>query len=184
MSWLLEGKKFAYYLSGALAMVWVSTSVFLAVKMNFPSLGFFTVLIGMILLAQFGWLYIEFHRSFFDPGLAWYQALPGAIPNLVCRLEKGDIQVNLRVSRIDRDGAFVFGKLTEEALFQPFFTLAQSNQLEAYFLFRNLSLRCAAIPVVLIQRGIGVGIQFVKTTSDSSKEIVDFVEVLRGEGYV
>jgi hypothetical protein len=184
VSWILAGKRLAYLISVLLASFWVLTSASVALRMNYPVLGFFTVGLFGLLCFQFYWLSIELGRSFFDPELNWYQGLPSMIPGLVCHLGNGDRQVELKVSRMDRDGAFVFCKSTEVEKVQIVLGLIQHSRLSASFGFRSRIIQCFSRPILMADRGMGIGIQFVQMSADSRKEVGDFVEALRGEGYV
>ncbi len=184
ISWIIAARRFAVYLAVLLGFVWVLLSASLSIRMNFPLLGFFTVGLIALLFAQFYWVQIELTRSFLDPQLSWYQGLPSTIPGLVCRLGEGEQKVELRVSRMDQDGAFVFCKSTETEKVGVMAELIRRSQLNTTFGFKSQTISCVSRPVLTIERGIGIGIQFIRMSGDAKKEVGDFVEVLRGEGYV
>ncbi len=183
-SWIVSANRLAYSIASAFALCWVLTSAFLAARMNYPALGFFTVAIFAVLCVQLYCLFVELRRSFFDPQLEWYQGLPSVIPGLICLLEEGDARVELRVSRLDQDGAFVFCKSTEGEKMALLTRLAGLSKVRASFRFRSSKIHCLSKPILMIERGGGLGIQFVQMSGDSAKQVGDFVAVLRGEGYV
>ncbi len=184
VSWILAAKRLAFFIALVLGAIWILTSASLAIRLNFPSLGFFTVGLFGLLVAQLYWIRVELNRSFLDPGIHWYQGLPSRVPGLFCNL--GDIgqEVELRVSRIDLDGAFVFCKPTEVDKVQLMGELALHSRISVTLRFRDRVVQSLARPILVIDRGMGLGIQFMQMSADSKKEVGDFVESLRGEGYV
>jgi hypothetical protein len=52
------------------------------------------------------------------------------------------------------------------------------------FYFRDRQIECQGRPILSLGQGGGGGIQFLGATDDLNKDIGDFVELLRGEGYV
>lgn len=124
------------------------------------------------------------HRTFLDPKLAWYQGMPNAIPGLVCLLTQGEQTNRFKVSRMDRDGAFIFSGEKEFSLSNLLSAVAKTEQFKTSFEFSHSKVTCVARPVLLTERGFGMGIQFVELSADLKKEVGDFVEKLRGGGYV
>ena len=177
-TWLLSAKKWAFLITSGLSVLWVFLSAWIALKGRNPSLGFYTVFLSLFLLGSLLWIRSELGRSFLDPQLFWYQGLPKPIPGLSCRVSVGDEMVQLRVSRFDQEGAFVF-----EAKRKLEF-ISKIKALELSFQFRERKLICKGAPVVLTSTGNVLGVRFLRMSSDFKKEIGDFVEVLRGEGYV
>ena len=55
---------------------------------------------------------------------------------------------------------------------------------ELVFKFRERQIKCQGVPVRSFGTGVGVGLQFSKVLPDARKDLGDFVELLRGEGYV
>src|SRR5689334_2432547 len=78
--WLMSANRWAYYLTVGLSSLWVGVSVWMAYRMSYPTLGFFTLSLGGYLAAVLSWLKFELSRSFFNPKLSWYQGLPKPIP--------------------------------------------------------------------------------------------------------
>jgi len=130
------------------------------------------------------WLHCEMKRSFFDPQLSWYQGYPKPIPGLKCQLHLGECSVDLHVSRMDQDGVFLCLKAGAGKSLSFLVPIWQQSKLEMVFEFKERQMSCNGVPIVVLEKGLGVGIQFVGLTPDHRKEIGDFVEVLIGEGYV
>jgi hypothetical protein len=182
MFWLAAAKKWAFYLATLVAITWIVASIWLTAQMHYPSLGFFSLLLVLILGSQLLWMKIELERSFLDPQLAWYQGLPKPISGLKCQLRSGERTISLRVSRIDKDGAFVFiqpDRQDHKIELRPFL---QTSKLEMTFDFKDFRMTCRGLPTLSIAQGAGVGIRFLEMSADLKKEIGDFLELLQGEG--
>jgi hypothetical protein len=176
-AWLLQGKRWALRLTQLFLVAWVLLNLGVAIFLRNPSVGFFTFLLIVCFGSLGFWLEHELGRSFFDPHLKWYQGLPKLIAGLTCRVTCGDQEVNCRVSRLDREGAFVFGD-------HPMLSLRADLKSELVFNFRDRSLKCEAVPVRAFLDGRGAGFQFQNLVPDLQKNLGDFIELLKGEGYV
>ncbi|MEO5969389.1 MAG: hypothetical protein ABIQ95_05640 [Bdellovibrionia bacterium] len=181
MVWIMSGKKWALSICSALVSLWILASIWMTFHIGYPQLGFFTLLLFLFFVVLLMSLKYEMGRSFFDPGLPWYQGMPKSIPGLKCRLEK---TVDLDVCRLDQDGAFLFcpNKDSKHLALLP--SLLAKRRLEMIFYFRDRQVECQGAPILSLNQGTGAGIQFLGATDDLSKDIGDFVELLRGEGYV
>jgi hypothetical protein len=187
-AWLARGRPWALKLSAAFSLLWCTLSGWFALRTENSNLGFFTLGLTLFLGGILIWIRRELSRSYFDPAMAWYQGLPMPIPGLTCELVHGDITEEFSVSRVDRDGAFLFhrnilGPTGETSLEGPTWMDAY---VELRFRFRDRDVRCTATPVRALEReqGMGAGFRFANPSADTRKEIGDFVEHLRGEGYV
>ena len=90
---------------------------------------------------------------------------------------------DLKVSRIDDQGAFVFaGGAT------GIFRLRRRAQAEMIFSYRDQAIKCRGIPIRSLEErsgsAVAIGFQFRGMSPDARKELGDFVETLRGEGHV
>jgi hypothetical protein len=199
--WLLQAKRWTFYVIGVFMSTWLIASAVLAIRMHYPTLGFYSLMLTLIFGAEWMWLRYELTRSYIDPQLAWYQSLPKPIPGLKCDIQYEKKVFPLRVSRIDTDGVFVFSDPTklagpkgstgkEDAVLSGYL---QSKRLGLDFRFREHRLSCSGATIVAMgspvqpNEGFGMGIQFLfdsSNASDLKKEISDFIELLRGEGYV
>jgi hypothetical protein len=178
---LLRAKKWAWRLALVLAIAWSLSTIWMAVRMRNPSLGFFAVGLAAILGGLLAWLRHEIGRSFLDPRMRWYQGLPKAIPGLACRVPSGD----LRVCRIDQEGAFVY-RGAEGAAAVP---TSPGVPVELLFQFREKHVRCLGVPVQVFTEpagaaATGAGFRFQGMSADMNKDLGDFIESLRGEGHV
>jgi hypothetical protein len=181
---LINARKWAYHLIKVLSLLWILATAWIAIGLNDPPLAFFTVLLMAFSVGQLKWLKHELERSFFDPQLAWYQGLPKPIPGLSCCVGEGEDRVNLKVSRIDSEGAFVYSAFGKSEILSSFEKNLEREKLKMEFVFRNRKVFCEGIPTLTIARGQGAGIRFAQVSADTKKEIGDFIEILRGEGYV
>ncbi len=185
VSWIMAFKRIVWLLAFFLGTMWVVASAAMALRMSFPLLGFFTVGLLALLSAQLYWIRVEMRRSFIDPQLAWYQGVPSPIPGLTCVIGESDQELKLTVSRMDQDGAFAFCKDHQEL--QKEKTLEQllrQKMLKVRFEFNSRKISCISRPILLVERGVGLGLQFVGMEPDLEKDVGDFVELLRGGGYV
>lgn len=176
--WALKALIFFY-------AIWIGISTWYALQLGHPSLGFYTVFLLFFILVHGMWLQFETTRSFFDPGLAWYEGLPKPIPGVQCKLVSNDCECGLEVSKIDNDGAFLFapafGSGKEQEKVQ---NLISSKNLKLILNFRDKQLECPGRVTMCIRQDYGLGFQFLGLTPDRVKDVSDFIEGLRGEGYV
>lgn len=173
----LNGRRWALHCAGVLCALWSFATAWIAVKMNHPSLGFFSIFLVFFCGGLILWIRFELSRSFFDPQMNWYQGLPKAIPGVKCEWLQGEKKVLVKVSRIDREGAFIFSTGSLGAL-KP----GEKSELE--FEFRKMKVRCPGVPMRSLSYGVGAGFQFQEMPPDLRKDLGDFIESLRGEGYV
>jgi hypothetical protein len=188
VTWLLGANRWAYYLTLVLSVTWVLVSGVLAYRMTSTAMGFFVLSLGAYLFGILSWLRFELSRSFFNPQVTWYQGLPKPIPGLKCKLVAGSQSTEVRVSYMDREGVFVFSsdilKNFSLSLNQFLSQKKPRKNLELVFQYRDSKMSCEGTPTLLMERGAGVGIRFRNLSPDLQKEIGDFIERLRGEGYV
>lgn len=188
--WVMAGRRWVLPLLKVLLGTWVMVGLLLAIRMGSPSMGFFTLFLLALSVIESQWVTVEMGRSFLDPQMAWYQGLPKPIPGLKCQIQVGNTEpLQLDVSRIDQDGAFVFLPYHQNIpammpLGSPLVPLLKKKDLEMVFQFRNRELMCKGVPISNVDKGMGAGFQFKNGSPDVRKEIGDFVEALRGEGYV
>jgi hypothetical protein len=170
---ILHGKKSGVFFA---AGVWAATLAWgflAALRFHDAGFGLYLIAVSALIFSWASWTLHELGRSFFDPQLHWFQGLPKPLPCVSCEISSSIVQV----SRLDREGAFVFssrGAVPEEI--GPI-----------TFLFRDRRINCNGIAVRTldrVRRRSGVGIQFNGMSADSKKNLGDFVESLKGEGYV
>ncbi len=179
--WLSQGRRWAFWLSTAFAGTWVVLSAWVALRTSNAALGFFAAFLTLFFVLVLSWVRREIGRSFVDPGIRWYEGLPRPIPGLDCQVVRGTHGERYRVSRIDRDGAFIFRKPESDGT-EP--KEPRIEPTELVFSFKGKSVSCVGVPVSLLDRGDGAGFQFAGIPADRRKELGDFVERLRGEGHV
>lgn len=186
-----HGKRWALILINALAGAWIAVSIFLAFR--YESFWMALIVIAIVLFWILFWLWVrhEMNRSFFNPQVEWYQGLPKPIPGLKCQADvsvlakgKGAAQkIAFNVCRLDQDGAFIFFDRNKvsgaKAKIVP-----QKKKVSLEFKFKDTKLSCFGAPVKKMRAGLGIGIRFVDLNPDLRKELGDFIERLKGEGYV
>ncbi|MGZ3689679.1 MAG: hypothetical protein ACXWPM_13025 [Bdellovibrionota bacterium] len=178
-AWLSAGRRWALQLTTLFLSAWVILSGWIAIRNHNTSVGFYAILLAFLFLTEMRWVRREMGRSFYDPLLPWFQGLPKPIPGLVCQLNVGGGDAfPVQVSRMDREGAFLFHAR------EPLPALKSGQRFDVDFDFRNRKFHCQARPMRALSTGLGAGFQFQGLSADLRKELGDFVEVLRGEGYV
>ncbi len=182
--WLTSVKKWALLLTTLLFSTWLLVSIYFGISRHQPSLGFFALFQWAWALFQLIWLKIELNKSFACPNIAWYQGEPRPIPELECTLALEEIQQACKICRIDLNGVFIFIPNLISNLNTQIDTLFEKRKIEVRLKFKENSLSCEGIPVFSLKKGNGGGIQFIPSSIDRRKEIGDFIEKLRGHGYV
>lgn len=168
--------------------LWGFFSALTAVRIQNPGLGFFTVFVVGFFLFLSTWVRHELSRSFINPNVRWYEGTPGSIPALTCEITQDPLRRSFRVARLDEEGAFLHHSLDQpgmELLSCRTKGSTHHRKLELHFQLRGREVRCFGTPMLFFKRSAeGLGLRFLENTPDSLKELSDFVEELRGEGYV
>jgi hypothetical protein len=178
-----RGHPRALWLAAGMLSAWLLLTIGAALVLVNPGLAFFAVFLaagGALLLL---WIRRQTREAFYDPGLRWYQRLPKPIPGLSCiaRPEGSESREEFKVSRLSASGAFIFSdRAVPESLGR------RDRSVELEFKFRDRWLRCTALPMVEVDRGCGAGwgLRFAPVPPDLRKNLGDFIEQIRGEGYV
>lgn len=159
---------------------WVTWIYFLASQNRGVGLGFLGFAIGIYWILICLTLFKELARSYWNPKLRWYEGVPAAVPQLICRIEE---ETEVRLSRADQDGLFVFLKNPPTKLSEFF---GRKKKMEVSFSFQGTFVRCFCRPTVEVTRSPakGYGLRFDGNSPDIRKEIGDLLERLRVEGYV
>lgn len=189
--WLKQARPWAFSSAFALACVWTLLSGWVSIRMRRPGLAYFSIALAGYFVAVLSVFRRELSRSFLDPRIRWYQGLPRKIPGLRCHLTTEFGQVAFDVSRFDSEGAFVFreradgpDQASRSAVAWLQGAASGSAKIpELAFVFRDREVRCKGELRRALRRGIGGGIEFKGLSPDARKELGDFVENLRGEGY-
>ena len=186
VAWLLSLHRWVWYLASSLGAVWVCFSFTLSVRMGFPNLTFFSVFLSLLLVCQFYLISREMNQSFLYPGVSWFQGRPEFIPHLIGEMRwiNSAESVPVRVSRFDSQGVFIFPVALMDQAQQGIQDLMQWNDCELVFQFRQTRFQGVAQPIAFLSRGSGIGLQWKAMDLDLRKELEDFQEELRGEGYV
>lgn len=181
--WLRSGQPWAWGLLLTFGAVWTVLTAWVAFRMRNPGLAYFGIALGGYFYLALNWLARELSRSYFDPRLRWYQGLPEPLPGVTCWIRNAESDapgpVSFQVSRLDRDGAFVFFRRSDADANKAIAT----HSPELVFKFRDHEVSCPASPRRVLIRGTGAGFQFRTMSADRRKALGDFVEQLKGEGY-
>lgn len=181
--WLMRGRAGALRALELFFVTWLVLNAWVAARTRNPALGFMTIFLLGLFGAWIAWARHELGRSFFDPKMRWFQGLPRPLPGLRCEVAWGDRQIDCQVSRLDREGAFVFQPTSRAS--EPALTALRTDvRSDLTFRFRDLSVRCPGLPVRTLDGERGAGFQFDGLPPDLRKQLGDFIEVLKGEGYV
>jgi hypothetical protein len=180
--WIMRGRASAARATEILMAAWLVLNAWVAARARNPELGFFTLALLLMFGGWIAWARHELGRSFFDPRMSWYQGLPKPLPGVACKVAWSDRELDCKVSRLDRQGAFVFqtARPGEPALS----ALRTDVRSELTFSFRGRTVRCTGVPVRSLDGDRGAGFQFDGLAPDLRKQLGDFIEALKGEGYV
>lgn len=181
-----RGRRWAFRVSMALGIAWSAFAVLASVWGRNTGLGYYSVLLSGYWVLIYYVLRGELERSFLDPRVQWYQGAPRPVPGLSCVVLSGEGQgqdQELRVSRLDEDGVFLFGGSA---------ALEKKSPMNLRLRYRGKELPCRGVPVAVLEGAAqgraaakgGVGFQFEGMSPDARKRLGDFVEELRGEGHV
>ncbi len=179
--WIGRGYRWATVAFASAGILWVLVSTSYAIRMQHYGVAFFALFLALFWFSGHSWIRHEMQRTFFDPKMNWYHGLPKGIPGLSCRL--GDQSYDLRVSRIDEDGVFLYTPVPEQ-IGELRDSIDKREMMELSLRFRSRAVGCRAFPVARLEGGAGAGFQFSGMSPDSRKDLGDFVEALRGEGHV
>lgn len=176
---LARGRGWLWPVCAFFSGLWVVLSAWFAIRVRMPSMAYFTLGLAAFLGIALMWVRRESRRSFFDPKMRWFEGLPRPIPGLSCKVGKHE---DFRVSRMDREGAFVFRAAGDSVA--GAFRGQAGEEVELAFAFRDRQVRCKGTPMRTLDETRGAGFRFRDLPPDLRKELGDFVELLRGEGYV
>ncbi|MGK5084899.1 hypothetical protein WDW37_16550 [Bdellovibrionota bacterium FG-1] len=181
--WIARGNPWGFRFAQWFLAAWIILNTGTALRIRNPSLGFFTLLLLGIFGAWIFWARFELRRSFFDPHLKWYQGLPRPLPGVSCQVHWDDHAVDCRVSRLDREGTFVFSSHPQTEQKGIFSTVQAKTRSELILSFRDHTVSCHALAIRALHGHRGIGFQFKDVSSDTQKKLGDFIETLKGEGY-
>ena len=175
--WINQLRRWALCLASIFLVSWIVVTGWFAIHLKFPNLGFFAV--GLILFFSIilSWIYSEMSRSFLNPHIRWYETIPKPIPGLQCRVQGGEKPLYFQVGRLDMDGTFVVDFKQRELI-------AAASKVSVQFQFKDSTIELQGTVRKVLKQATGMGIQFEVLAPDLHKEMGDFIEKLRGEGYV
>jgi hypothetical protein len=156
---LVNGVKVSRWIFLGVGILWVGLSTFSAIRAKNPGLGFFSIFLSVYIGLMLYWIKHEMSRSFFDPNMRWYEGLPKNIPALSCEIVAGETRTEMKVSRLDEEGTFIFGDV--ENVLADRFPLSPDRKSELVFRFRDRQVNCHGVPMSFFKRtSEGVGFSF------------------------
>ncbi len=174
-------KGWAFHAVALLAGLWSLINIFLLTKFQEFWLALVVVGITVYWVGYLSALRTELRRSFLYPKRTWYQGLPVAVPGLKCEVILHAQSVNYLVSRLDRQGVFVFKKRLNGV---DVGSLRRSGPVAIRVEFESNVVSIFGKVIRVWENGVGIGLKFVNLSGDSQKDLGDMVEKLRGCGYV
>lgn len=182
--WICNGKRWALGLTGLTGILWFLFSLLSALQLRSFWLEVFVIILGAYWLLLWNWLGRETGKSFFDPQMNWYHGSPERWPDLNCEIE-GEGAANFSVCRLDREGLFIFrSRMDDIPSAQVEDPLLKKKKLNLVLRFKGKEFRGPALPVRALSARRGYGLRFDRISPDQQKDLGDFVEALKGEGYV
>ena len=185
--WIQRGVAIGAESLRVLFAVWLIVNFVGGIILGLPKLAILAIFYGPLFLLLWRELERTCGQSAFDPQLKWYQGQPHSIPDLRAHLIVQGVAQICRVSRFDREGVFLFTlDLSADWLGQA----ATQNRVQIEILFRDEVLSLSGQPIRIWTRSRagsssqGMGLAFIDLSSDLRKQLGDWVEKLRGEGYV
>lgn len=168
---------------GSTGILWTLVSAWFAIRFHHYGVAFYTLFLALFWLLTYGAIARELSRAYINPRMRWYHGLPKPVPSLICTIKDGSFAAPLRVSRLNEDGVFLFGDYRQATAFGSWIT-ARKDNVEFELHFRDRKVACRGRMISELDNRLGAGIQFIGMKPDDEKDLGDFVEILRGEGYV
>ncbi|MCM0604716.1 MAG: hypothetical protein KA715_01360 [Xanthomonadaceae bacterium] len=176
---LSKRKMWAYGVYFLLGLApWSLLSVLLVIKNSSFAVAISNLMSLAFIVATGGFWIKYFSKSFYDSGRRWYQGAPHPIPGVNCVAG----ETVWRVSRLDREGAYVFLDRAKPIEFRASGKEVQKPY-ELSFEYRHEKID---IPAVLVHQSVaftGFGFRFKVNDADLRKDLGDFIEKMRGYGY-
>jgi len=194
ISWnILSGRKWAYYFLACLLIAWSGTNVFWSIYNADYWLSIFTVSQIFILVFIFSLIRNGFKKSYFDPQTRWYQKTPPPIPRLTAdvfikkqdQLSKIYNNGEFKVGRLDNEGAYLFlshfSKLKHAKKIRK---ELKNNNLVISLKFKEKNIYCQGKVIIFLASCFGVGVSFFPKDMEEQRSLQNFIEELKGDGYV
>jgi hypothetical protein len=177
--WMASGRAWAVQVSRVFGLMWVLGDIYLAIELPLLWMGIFALALALAVTFLTQWVRIEQQKSFVDSGARWYEGYPKALPGVKALIEVPEGEVEFRVSRVSRDGIFVFSEAPQMTGWSERRRELVKLRLEGAEQAMDLSVRFAHD----FRDGLGGGLRFDGLSADQRKRLGDFVEQLKGEGY-
>ena len=119
----------------------------------------------------------EMRRSFLDPRQAWFEGRPQVLPRLSCIWAEGQ-DWSAQVSRMDREGTFIVLPQGRSS------GLHGTMAVELLFSYGESQARSRGRVIRTMDQGRGFGVKVEGMNFEETQRWGDFVEQVRGKGYV
>jgi hypothetical protein len=147
-----------------------------------------SVVVAAVCVGVLGWTRFEQKKSYFDPKMNWFEGRPQAIPGLQVRILMNEgAPAVLRVCRLDQDGLFAYssyGSIFPDSRVELELYLGDPHHERRARIKGDVVRQFEKRSVNRLSGDWGVGVRFHPQTPDETKDFRDFLEVLRGEGYI
>jgi hypothetical protein len=151
--------------------------------------GIWAVGVSAFCTGLVAWTRHEQRRSYFDPKMPWFQGLPIAIPRLTAVVTSGAHPAGseLQVCRLNSEGMFAFsrsGAIVPETEVELELRHGDPHEERKTRIAGTVVRQFEGRSSKRDSGDWGVGIRFHSREPDAEKDLLDFLEVLRGEGYI
>jgi len=194
VSWhILSGRKWAYYFLGCLLVTWSILNIFWSLYSSDYWLSIFTVLQIFVLVFIFNFIRNGFKKSYFDPQTKWYQKTPSPIPRVTADvfIKKEDQLLRIydggefKVGRLDDEGTYLFlSHFSKLKYSKKIKKELKNNNLIVSLKFNNKNIYCQGKVITFLASCFGVGISFFPKDMEEQRSLQNFIEELKGDGYV
>lgn len=184
---ILRARRLAYYSAVVVSIVWTLINIYLFYETKRPTFAFFAFFFAVYWMLVLLYCHRQMHRTFLDPGLAWYQELPEHIPELKAVIVEGDDSYALKVGQFGYDGGFLYfpGKQSARMSAQRrLFSVINPKKMKLVFEFKKLIVSTEARLIRVFEGARGFGVEFNIPNPDEKKNLYDLIAQLKGEGYV
>lgn len=184
---ILRARRLAFYSAIVISVFWTLMNIYLFYETKRPTFAFFAFFVAVYWMLVLIYCHRQMHRTFLDPGLAWYQELPEHIPELKAVVVEGDESYSLMVGQFGYDGGFLYfpGKQSARLSLQKrLFAVINPKRMKLVFEFKKFVVSTEARLIRVFEGARGFGVEFNIPNADEKKNLYDLIAQLKGEGYV
>lgn len=167
---LLKAKPWSLRVIALLLIAWFLTLVFW-VQWNALSIS----ILGALWVI-FNFSIQEYKKSYLDSGKKWFSGFPSRIPNVRAKIEGKSAEY--WVARIDKNGIFLFSNKKQNT------ELDEDSLVRLNLYYEDKTVTANTNWISFDPEINGMGLRFAKHNLDESKDLMDFIELLKGKGYI